>query len=244
VCRRARRRGAELGLDGLAAYRSYLERHPDEWRALDAMANITISRFHRDHGVFAFLQSDVLPALTQRAKRARRDGLRAWSAGCASGEEAHSLAIMWRLAIAPAADDMRLEILATDVEPAVLRRAREGRYPPSAVRELPEAWRAAALDRHDDAFVVRPEYRRLVRVAHHDIRATPPNGPFDLVLCRNVAFTYFDGPRQRETVRRLAGVTLPGAALVIGAHEALPAGERAFAPWAAARCVYRRTGVT
>src|SRR5215210_4464780 len=67
VCRRAGRRAHALGLGDLAAYGEYLERRPEEWRTLDALTSVTISRFYRDRGVFAYLRSDVLPALAQRA---------------------------------------------------------------------------------------------------------------------------------------------------------------------------------
>src|SRR5919106_6038837 len=71
VCRRVRRRAQELGLDGFDAYREHLERHPEEWEALDGLTNVTISRFNRDRGVFEFLARAVGP------------GARVWSAGCA-----------------------------------------------------------------------------------------------------------------------------------------------------------------
>jgi chemotaxis protein methyltransferase CheR len=214
VCRRVRRRAAELGLDSLAAYRDHLERHPDEWPVLDGLTNVTISRFNRDRGVFEFLRTEVL-----------RPDARVWSAGCASGEEPYTLALVCEGA----------EILATDVDPAVLRRAEAARYPPSALRELPAALRAEAFT---DG-VLDARVRRRVTFMRHDIRDEPPAGPFDLVLCRNVAFTYFDDAAQRATLRRIASVTAPGGALVIGAHEALPAGQAEFAPWAPQHGVFR-----
>jgi chemotaxis protein methyltransferase CheR len=213
VCRRVRRRAAELGLDSLAAYRDHLERHADEWRVLDGLTNVTISRFNRDRGVFEFLAGVV------------GHGARVWSAGCASGEEPYTLALL--------RDD--LEILATDVDPAVLRRAEAARYPPSALRELPAALRERAFT---DG-VLDPCVRSRVTFKRHDIRGEPPAGPFELVLCRNVAFTYFDDAVQRATLRRIASVMTPGGALVIGAHEALPDGQEEFAPWAPQHGVFR-----
>ena len=233
VCRRARRRARELGLESLADYRRRLERDPHEWRALDALANITISRFRRDRGVFEFLEADVLPALA----RAAATSVRAWSAGCAGGEEAYTLAIAWELAPEPRPP---LEILATDVEPAMLRRATAARYAPPSLRDLPPAWRAAAFAPDGDELVLRPRFRGLVTVARHDLRSEPPAGPFDLVLCRNVAFTYFDETGRRDALRRIADVMEPGAVLVVGAHERLPAGEPGFAT--AGRGVFLRTG--
>jgi chemotaxis protein methyltransferase CheR len=79
-----------------------------------------------------------------------------------------------------------------------------------------------------------------VTVARHDLRDPPPGGPFDLVLCRNVAFTYLDEDRRRAVLAHMASAVRAGGALVIGLHEALPASPW-FAPWPRARAVHRRT---
>lgn len=240
LCRRARRRAQALGLGSLADYRGHLERHPEEWQELDALTNITISRFYRDRGVFAFIQSEVLPALVERARDSGSRIVRAWSAGCASGEEPYTLALIWELEIAPRAGGIALQILATDIEPAMLRRSREARYTLSSLRELPQSWREAAFIPEDGELALLPRFRRHVTVTGHDIRSEPPHGPFDLILCRYVAFTYFDEAGQRDTLRRLAQACRAGAALVIGTHEELPSEEPGFAPWAPRLGIFRR----
>ncbi len=240
VCRRASRRAGELGLRSIAEYRAYLEGHPQEWQQLDDLMNVTISRFYRDRSVFAFLQSDVMPALVRHARQEGDDVVRAWSVGCASGEEPYTLAIMWELAVAPTAPEVELSVLATDVEPAMLRRTDEARYPSAALRALPQPWREAAFLRDGDELALHPRFRRHVVVARHDVRAEPPDGPFDLVLCRNLVFTYFDEARQRDTLRRLAGAMRCRAALVIGSHEQLPLGDARFSAWAPQLGVFRR----
>jgi chemotaxis methyl-accepting protein methylase len=154
VCRRVWRRVGELGLDSLAEYRSLLERDPDEWPRLDAMTNITISRFYRDRAVYDFLRSEVLPTLIEQAREAGRSIVRVWSAGCANGEEPYTLTIIWELALASISRDMGLEILATDIKPVVLHRAAQARYPRSALRDLPEPWRETAFSPEDDELYV------------------------------------------------------------------------------------------
>jgi chemotaxis protein methyltransferase CheR len=235
VCRRAWRRVRELGLESLADYRTYLERDPAEWPRLDALTNVTISRFYRDRAVYDFLRSEVLTALIEQTREAGRSTMRVWSAGCASGEEPYTLAIMWELAFAPMVRDLQIEILATDIRPVVLQRAEQARYPPSAMRDLPAPWRETAFSTEGDALVLMPQFRREVTFAQHDIRSGPPDGPFDLVLCRYLAFTYFDEAGQRDTLRALARVTRPGGALIIGNREDLPADEPGFCVWAKPR---------
>jgi chemotaxis protein methyltransferase CheR len=234
VCRRVRRRLDALGLVGLDSYRAHLEAHPGEWALLDSLTAITISRFARDRGVFEALAREVLPALG-----GGRDRLRAWSAGCASGEEPYTLALLAAERLAA----VQLDILATDIDANVLRRAEDAAYGWGSVKELPEAWRARGFVRRDGLYVLRPEYQRPVTLRRHDVREPPPEGPFDLVLCRNVAFTYLAHERQRMVLAHLAHAVRVGGALVIGAHESLPGdGGGRFRPWPGARCVYGRSG--
>jgi chemotaxis protein methyltransferase CheR len=226
VCRRLRGRLDELGLDAFDAYRARLEADPGEWEALRALTPITISRFARDRAVFEALAREVVPALEHSGGAP----IRAWSAGCASGEEAYTLALLW-----PAMD-----VLATDVHPAVLERARRAAYPRSSLRELTPAERERGFTAAGDEHVVRPEIAARVTVARHDLRDPAPDGPFDLVLCRNAAFTYFDDDRRRAVLAALAGAVRAGGALVTGLHEALPASPW-FAPWPGTRAVHRRS---
>lgn len=239
VCRRIERRLRELGLAGVDAYRAYLEADPAEWRQLDELCHVTISRFCRDRHVFEFLRRTVLPELARRAS-GRGAVLEAWSAGCASGEETYTLALIWHLALAREFPDVALHVLATDVDEAMLRRARAAEYPESSLRELPESWRQAGFVDLDGCYRLRSGVSSSVTVRRHDLRHAPPGGPFELVLCRNVAFTYFDQGLQEEVADHLAACVKPGGALVIGAHETLPEGAEGFAPWSANLRVYRR----
>ncbi len=242
VVKRLRRRLSELGLPDLDAYRLYLERHPEEMANLERMTHITISRFHRDCGTFAVLWSQVLPALAGGAV-ARGDGVvRAWSAGCASGEEPYTLAIGWLMSVAGSFPGVRLRVLASDVDDVMLVRARRACYGAGSLRELPEAWRIAAFTSCSAQFCLRDEFREAVSVERHDLRSDPvPEGPFDAVLCRNLAFTYFDAAGQRGAAARLVGALRTGGALVVGKHEAVPESVGGLEPWNAAAGVYRRS---
>jgi chemotaxis protein methyltransferase CheR len=240
VCRRLRRRAGELGLADLDAYRRYVSAHPEEWGEIERLVPITISRFHRDRDVFAGLEHAVLPALAGAARAGGREAVRCWSAGCASGEEPYTLALMWEEAVAAGAPGIRAEILATDAQPAMLDRARAATYEASSLKELPPAWRERGFARRGGSYELRPAYRRLVTLASHDVRDDPPGGPFDLVLCRNLAFTYLAGEGQRAVLARLAAALRDGGALVIGLHEELPERATGFEPWPGARATYRR----
>ena len=222
VCKRVRRRIRELGLDGLSAYRVYLDSRPEEWQVLDGFCRIPISRFYRDKGVFDRLGGDVMPRLATAAAARRAKSLRVWSAGCASGEEPYSLAMLWRLQVGPACPNVRFAATATDWDPVMLRRARAACYRPGSLSDMPAGWLASAFERRGDEFCLRPTFRQAVRFRRQDIRTEMPAGPFDLICCRNLVFTYFAESGQRRLLAEIRRRLRPGGALVLGSHERLP----------------------
>jgi chemotaxis protein methyltransferase CheR len=226
VCKRLERRFRELGVPDHAAYRAYLERHADEWSVIDTLCTITISRFYRDRGVFQTIERDVLPALAQMAVGRGEPTLRCWSIGCASGEEPYTLSLLWRLGLKERVP-CDIQIIATDIDDEALVRARDGCYPPSSVKELPAHWPAEAFSRRTGS---TPAGRTgdPVIFLHQDIRTTAPDGPFHLILCRNLAFTYFDDALQRGVLATIQLVCYQRS-LVIGATESLPEPAVGFA---------------
>jgi chemotaxis protein methyltransferase CheR len=219
----------ELGLSDIAAYRDRLDTHPEEWAVLGSLCRITISRFHRDRGVFDHLRRAALPELAERALERGAEAVRCWSAGCASGEEPYTLRILWELVLPPNPPRVPLRVVATDIDERLLERAREGRYPASSLKELPRELLKPAIVRDSEQFRVRDELRAGVEFRRQDIREVMPEGPFDLVLCRNLAFTYFDEEGQREVLRGIDERLVAGGYLVVGAHESLPVGVSGLA---------------
>jgi chemotaxis protein methyltransferase CheR len=241
VCRRVGHRVQELRLPDLAVYRHYLEAHPEEWVVLDAFCRIPISRLLRDRDVFECLGREVLPSLAQAARARGAAELRCWSAGCASGEEPYSLSILWRREIATSFPELALRLVATDVDEHLLDRARRARYARSSLREVPSRWIEAAFRHGAGWFEVKPEYQEGIEFIRQDIRESLPDGLFDLILCRNVVFTYFDVDLQIRTAARLLSVLRPRGGLVIGLKENLPEGLEGLEPWVPKLRIYRKS---
>jgi chemotaxis protein methyltransferase CheR len=218
---------SELELHDFAAYRARLEADASEWRVVDACCPITISRFFRGKRTFEVLRGQVLPEIAARAEREGRTA-RIWSAGCASGEEPYTLKILWALDIARACPEVAVVITATDIDQTVLARAREGCFEPTSLRELPPPLVGQAFDRAENLFCVRLQHRDGIAFVHQDVRSEAPTAQFDLILCCNVAFTYFAVPLQQEVLARIVERLLPGGYLVIGEHEQLPDGSSAL----------------
>jgi chemotaxis protein methyltransferase CheR len=164
----------------------------------------------------------ILPDLAGRASAHRPAEVRCWSAGCASGEEPYTVSLVWDQRIRPQHQHVRLVIVATDVDDHLLERARTACYAKSSLRELPAAWIDQAFDRRNDLYCLRDRWKACVAFYHQDVRREQPPGQFDLILCRNVAFTYFSDAVQRIVLDRISERLRADGCLVIGRHESLP----------------------
>lgn len=241
VCKRIGRRLKELGLESLDAYKSHLIRYNTEWQHLDGLCRVTISRFARDRRVFDCLVSEVLPTLVDAKREIEPPTIRIWSAGCGGGEEPFSLAILAAQSPDPGLSSARLRLLATDADAHQIRRARRGVFAASSLRELSPEVRQHAFEQIDTAmYRLRAVYRRDIELCVQDLRFEMPHGPFELILCRNLAFTYFE-PTQQESIQvGLLDRLTPGGYLVIGAHEVLPADHPGLVPLQAHPCILHR----
>lgn len=226
VCKRIGRRLQFLQLQDASFYREYLQHHSEEWVILDGLCRVTISRFFRDKRLFSTLQQEILPELMRKMKQQGEKGkaLRIWSAGCAAGEEPYSMKILWELGVKQHVADAqtRMEIVATDNDPQILDRAARACYTYSSIKNIPENWRQLAFDEKNGEFCLRSRFRQGVNFMRQDVRVETPPGMFDLVLCRNLAMTYFDPDLQKQVLQRMENVLKPEGLLIIGIHERLP----------------------
>ena len=232
----------ELSIDEISDYRDYLEEHKDEWCILDKLCQVTISRFYRDQLLYRFLAGEVLPDLARLALRQGDDCLWVWSVGCGSGEEPFTISLIWRLQIQSQFPDLSLRVLATDANPVMRQRVTDACYAYSSVKDVPADWRDTAFDLNARRYYLKPEFREGIEFMQQDVRQVNPAETFDLVLCRNLVFTYFEEGLQRSTLNRMQAALKPGGALVIGIHERLPDGVVGFSEWSAKLRVYRKSG--
>lgn len=176
--------------------------------------------FFREPAHFTFLREVVFPAWSED-----RRAIRIWSAGCSTGEEPYSLAMLL-LESLPRIAERDVRILATDISPRVLKVARAGRYGDEEVVDVPDLLRARYFLRHENprggsTWEVRPEVRALVRFAHLNLMDDwPMRGPFDAIFCRNVMI-YFDHDTRQRLVQRFEGLLDEGGYLFVGHSESL-----------------------
>ncbi len=217
VLQRIRDRIAELRLSGYAGYKSYLKTTPEEWELLDGLLFVTISRFFRDRKLWDALSETIIPEL---AEKRHPEKVRIWSAGCCNGEEPYSIAIAADLC----GHLKNVDILATDRNNEVLKRAKKGLYTESSLKELKPAERKIYFERNDETgeFILKKHINSGVNLEMHDILKSWPVGKFDMIFCRYLAFTYFDETRQQEYLNKIRNSLYPHGFLVIGNNEKLP----------------------
>ncbi|MET0269273.1 MAG: protein-glutamate O-methyltransferase CheR [Sphingomonas sp.] len=204
---------------------------------VDALLNNETS-FFRDGTPFRMLDERLLPQLAEARARGRR--LRIWCAGCSTGQEAYSIAMLF--AAAPARwEGWTIDILGTDLSGGAIAQARAGRYSGFEIqRGLPVRDMLRWFEPDDETWRARPDIRARVRFSLHNLLDAPPAGlRADLVLCRNVML-YLAPDRRGRLFRNLAHATAPDGALLLGAGETALGHADLFVPDPALRSLYRR----
>ncbi|TVR72037.1 MAG: PAS domain-containing protein [Sphaerobacteraceae bacterium] len=229
IKRRLRRRLVATRCDDLTQYRKYLAQTPDEYFHLVNSFLIKVTHFFRDSEVYDYLQSVVLPAIIQESReRGHRDQgyqLRIWSAGCSTGEEAYSLAILVAEALGEELYQFNIRIFATDINPESIEFARRGIYPHASVSGMPGELRSKYFSCDDGDFEISKLIRSMVVFGHHDLAQRSPFPNIDLVLSRNVLI-YFTPELQRRAMSLFAYSLRENGYLALGKAETTsPLGE-------------------
>jgi chemotaxis methyl-accepting protein methylase len=226
-----------LRLSDLSEYSGFLAAHPEEVGPLQKALSIKVTGFFRNRSCFAFLEEKVVPDLVRRSAGSP---VTAWSAGCATGEEAYSLAALFASALTPG-DEGRVRILATDLDEGALAAARRAVFP---ARALLAAAPETAL-RHfqvgaDGSAAPKDRLKRMVRFERQSLLDRFDHRDLDLILCRNVLI-YFSLEHQEDILSRFAAALAEGGYLVLGRVERLFGRARAgFEVACASERVYRR----
>lgn len=228
-----------LKLNGFDDYLPLIEdAHSTEAETFLNSLTTNVTEFFRENHHFELLSKTVLPGLLQRHARDRR--IRIWSAGCSSGEEPYSLAIVVRECCPR--DGWDIKILATDIDSDVLSRAAAGVYNQDRVEKLSrqrlQKYFLQGQGAHKGQVRVRDELKQLISFRQLNLMAEwPMRGPFDVIFCRNVII-YFDPPTRARLVDRYGSLLVPGGHLFLGHSESLTGHMRGFAP--CDKTVYRR----
>jgi chemotaxis protein methyltransferase CheR len=219
---RLAKRLRSLDMQSFAQYCAYVEQDAQELHELVNAITTNLTSFFREPYHFDYLRDTLLPELLRSNAGSRR--IRIWSAGCSTGEEPYSVAMVLRDAI-PAGQGWDARILATDIDSNVLARAQLGIYAEERATGIPERYlrRSFRRGQGDNAGMLRvnDEIRSLISFRQLNLMQDwPMKGPFDLIFCRNVVI-YFDKPTQKRLFNRYADLLVDNGHLFIGHSETL-----------------------
>src|SRR5438876_402164 len=235
--RRFEKRMQTARVDGYDEYRAYLEANPSEFDQLFNTILINVTTFFRDPAAWDYLREDVVPQILGNAKD--RESIRVWSAGCASGEEAYSLAICFAEAMSDVDFRDRLKIYATDVDEEALTDGRHALYAVSHLENVTDELRERYFERVEQRYAVKPELRRAVIFGRHDAVHDPPISRIDLLCSRNTLI-YFTKDAQAQILTNFHFALREGGFLFLGKSELMLARANLFTPFDVKRRVFQK----
>jgi two-component system, chemotaxis family, CheB/CheR fusion protein len=236
--RRIDKRMAAVGLTDYPGFVEYLEVHPNEFKELFNELLINVTGFFRDAEAWDELSSQVVAPMLERMPADAP--IRVWSAGCASGEEAYTLAIVLAEALGPEAFKARVKIYATDADETALVQARQGIYESRHVEGISEELRGRYFDRTKDGrFAFRADLRRALIFGRHDLMYDAPISRIDILSCRNVLM-YFNAEMQSRILHRFALALSDTGVLFLGRAETLLSRTTLFIPLDLKRRIFTR----
>lgn len=203
-------------------YLRHLEQDADEKDMLVFfdLLSTNVTSFFRDRAHFDYLERELLTALARGNLTLPGRKLRMWSAGCSTGCEPYTLAMVAHDAMKDV-DGWDLQILATDLSNYAVEEARAGVYAHDVVKDLSRDLLVRHFDKRGDQWAIKPHLREMVKVGQLNLMEPwPMRGPFDVIFCRNVMI-YFDGPTRKQLVERFADLLRPGGIFAVGSAETL-----------------------
>jgi two-component system CheB/CheR fusion protein len=237
LVRRVEKRLHAVKVDDWDEYRRYLDEHPEEYSALFNTILINVTGFFRDRETWELLEAEVVPRLLERTGKS--GAIRVWSAGCATGEEPYSAAMLLADALGDDAFRQRVKIYATDVDEDALAQAREARYEPNKLKEVSPERLERYFQPSNHGFVFRTDLRRAVIFGRNDLHRDPPISRVDMLLARNTLM-YFSTELQDHILANFHFALTHGGFLVVGKAEGLPARSSLFVPYNLKRRIFTR----
>jgi len=237
LMRRVQRRMSQVGADNFADYIDQLQVNADEFVALFNTILINVTGFFRDPDAWDYLREQVIPALL--AERSPEEPIRVWSAGCAAGQEAYSLAIVFAEAIGVEAFRQRVKIYATDVDEEALAQARQASYTPAELEGMPEGKLEEYFEQYGSRYSFRKDLRRSVIFGRNDLVQDAPISRIDFLVCRNTLM-YFNADTQTKILERFHFALAPRGMMFLGKAEMLLSHTRIFEPLDLKRRVFRK----
>jgi len=238
LLRRLTKRMRTVGVEGFGAYQAYIETHPAEYTGLLDTLLINVTAFFRDDLPWEYLRNEIIPLLLEQ--KGPTEAIRVWCAGCATGEEAYSLAIVLAEALGVEKFLDRVKLYATDLDNEALAKARLGAYDERAMADVPAPIVEKYFEHREQTFYFRKDLRRCVIFGRNDLVKDAPISRVDLLACRNTLM-YFDGPTQAKILARFHFALNEGGFLFLGRAETMLTHATMFTPMDLRRRVFTKS---
>jgi chemotaxis protein methyltransferase CheR len=240
VKRRIRRHMQQVRCRNNQEYLSRLDADSGLRSQFESVMSVSVSRFFRDRLLWKIMEDHILPQIV----KGKRGKVQFLSVGCACGEEVYSLKIVWEIQ-RPRLEDMpELQISAMDINPDYIRRAREGKYSKSSLKEVPDKLRDVYFlySGKDDLYEIVPSMRAGISWKVQNAVNEPLQGNFEVIFLRNGILTYYKDELRQTAFRNILGSLSKGGFLVIGSHERLPIETGDLLPIMGQQYIFERIG--
>jgi len=227
LMRLTKKRMGRVGMSSFSDYLDYLEVHPLELSHLFDTLLLNVTAFFRDKLVWDYLSAEIIPRLL--STKDRDENIRVWSAGCASGEEAYTIAILLAEALGIDAFRSRVKIYATDIDEKALTQGRAASYTATDLQNVPEALRRKYFEENISQYNFRTDLRNCVIFGRHDLVQHAPISRLDLLVCRNTLM-YFNAETQARILSRFHFALKENGFLLVGKAEMLVSHFHLFNP--------------
>ncbi|RYY58975.1 MAG: PAS domain S-box protein, partial [Chitinophagaceae bacterium] len=240
ILRRIERRMNVRNLSSLEDYALFIKNEPDEAPALLKDLLISVTNFFRDKEAFLFLEKEIIPAIIRGKTSA--ETVRVWVAGCATGEEAYSIAMLLSEQLAGNTDAPQVQIFATDIDNDAIAMARDGVYTINDAADVSPERLLQFFTREGDDYRICRELREMILFANHNLIKDPPFSHLDLATCRNLLI-YLNHTAQKRVMDTLHFALTPGRYLFIGSSESIDGSSDLYLPVAKEFHIYQSRAV-
>lgn len=206
--------------DSYIAYIKLLKKNPEEYERLLDTLTVNVSEFFRNPEVFRLIENEIIPSIVKYGSESSIKSIRVWSAGCASGEEAYSLAILFHRFLKPNFEKYRIDIIGTDIDSRSLEKAKKGIYNESSLKNVSSNIKDNYFLKNGDKYQITDQLKKLAHFKHHDLISGPKIKQFDIIICRNVMI-YFKKEIQEQLQLNFYQSLEKGGFFIIGKAETL-----------------------
>jgi chemotaxis protein methyltransferase CheR len=228
--------------ESYGAYLEYLKTNESEYGPLMKALTVNFTEFFRDPGMYDFLRDDILPDIVRRKREQGRKIIRVWSAGCSSGEEPYSVAILVKEFLGSDIDYFIVNIRASDIDDVCLSAAKAGDYEELVFKNIAPSLFAKYFERAGEKYRVKDEIKALVKFEKHDLISGERKKYFDVILCRNV-FIYFSRDTQKDLFEMFYEALNSDGYLIIGKTETMHEGmSKKFEMVSLCERIFRKVG--